>query len=75
MSSGRVECQGFESYRHGTLSLSAVLNARTGQGAGGKCPPAYQEAFVSFLEQVVGGCKPKQEIHIILDNLSRTHDP
>jgi transposase len=31
--------------------------------------------FVDFLEQVVSGCKPQQEIHIILDNLSahRTH--
>ena len=26
--------------------------------------------FVGFLEQVVSGCKPHQEIHIILDNLS-----
>jgi transposase len=25
---------------------------------------------VSFLGQVVSGCKPKQEVHVILDNLS-----
>jgi len=30
---------------------------------------------VSFLEQVVGGCKPKQEIHVILDNLSAHKTP
>jgi transposase len=28
------------------------------------------EEFVDFLEQVVDTCKPKQQIHIILDNLS-----
>ena len=28
------------------------------------------EEFVDFLEQVVGFCLPKQEIHIIVDNLS-----
>ena len=28
------------------------------------------EEFVDFLKQVVGRCRPQQEIHIILDNLS-----
>ena len=28
------------------------------------------DEFVSFLDQVVAGCKRKQEIHVILDNLS-----
>ena len=31
--------------------------------------------FVGFLEQVVSGCKPHQEIHIILDNLCRHTRP
>ena len=31
---------------------------------------ALSAEFVDFLEQVVSGCKPQQEIHIILDNLS-----
>src|SRR4051794_12795807 len=32
-------------------------------------------SFVDFLEQVVGLCKRKQDIHVILDNLSahKTH--
>ena len=30
---------------------------------------------MSFLEQVIGGCKPKQEIHVILDNLSAHKTP
>jgi transposase len=28
------------------------------------------DEFVGFLKQVVASCKPRQEIHIILDNLS-----
>jgi transposase len=31
---------------------------------------AEHEEFVDFLKQVIAVCKPKQEIHIILDNLS-----
>jgi transposase len=33
-------------------------------------PPQHAAVFVDFLEQVVSGCEPQQEIHIILDNLS-----
>ena len=27
------------------------------------------EEFVAFLDQVIGRCKPQQEVHVILDNL------
>jgi len=70
MSPGRAERHGFEYYRHGTLSLYAALDVRTGKVQGKTAPRHTSEEFVSFLEQVVAGCKPKQEIHVILDNLS-----
>lgn len=70
LSPGRVERHGFEYYRHGTLSLYAALDVKTGQVHGKTAARHTSEEFVGFLEQVVGRCKPKQEIHIILDNLS-----
>jgi transposase len=70
MSPGRIERHGFEYYRHGTLSLYAALDVRTGKVQGKTAVRHTSEEFVGFLDQVVGGCKPKQEIHVILDNLS-----
>jgi transposase len=70
MSPGRAERHGFEYYRHGTLSLYAALDVRSGRVLGKTAPRHTSEEFVGFLVQMVGGCKPKQEIHVILDNLS-----
>lgn len=70
MSPGRVERHGFEYYRHGTLSLYAALDVRTGKVHGRTAARHTSEEFVTFLEEVVKQCKPKQEIHVILDNLS-----
>ena len=70
MSPGRAERHGFEYYRHGTLSLSAALDVRSGKVQGKTAPRHTSNEFVGFLGQVVAGCKPKQEIHVILDNLS-----
>jgi transposase len=70
LSPGRVERHGFEYYRHGTLSLYAALNVKTGKVHGKTAARHTSEEFVHFLEQVVAACKPKQEIHIILANLS-----
>ncbi len=64
------ERHGFEYHRHGTLSLYAALDVRTGKVQGKTAPRHTSEEFVSFLGQVVGSCKPKQEIHVIPDNLS-----
>jgi transposase len=72
MSPGRAERHGFEYYRHGTLSLYAALDVRTGKVQGKTAARHTSEEFVGFLDQLVSGCKPKQEIHVILDNLS-TH--
>ena len=61
---------GFEYYRHGTLSLYAALDVKTGKVHGKTAARHTSEEFVDFLGQVVGLCSPQQEIHIILDNLS-----
>lgn len=70
LSPGRVERHGFEYRRNGTLSLYAALDVKTGKVTGKTAARHTSAEFVGFLGQVVSGCKPGQEIHIILDNLS-----
>ncbi|MEZ5352890.1 MAG: IS630 family transposase [Bryobacteraceae bacterium] len=70
LSPGRLERHGFEYYRHGTLSLFAALDVQTGKVQGKTAARHTSAEFVEFLEQIVGGCRPQQEIHVILDNLS-----
>src|SRR5215467_8605914 len=70
LSPGRAERHGFEYYRHGTLSLYAALNIRTGKVVGKTAARHTSQEFVEFLGQVVSSQPPKREIHIILDNLS-----
>jgi transposase len=70
MSPGRAERHGFEYYRHGTLSLYAALDVKSGKVHGKTAAHHTSDEFVSFWEQVVKPCRSKQEIHIILDNLS-----
>jgi transposase len=70
LSPGRAERHGFEYYRHGTLSLYAALDTRTGRIFGKTAARHTSQQFVSFLREVVAQCPPPQEIHIILDNLS-----
>jgi transposase len=43
---------------------------KTGKVQGKTAERHTSAEFVDFLEQLVAGCKPHQEIHIILDNLS-----
>ena len=75
LSPGRVERDGFEYYRHGTLSLYAALDVKTGRVHGKTAARHTSEQFVDFLQQVAALCKPKQDIHIILDNLSAHKTP
>src|ERR1700737_3666797 len=70
LSPGRAERHGFEYYRHGTLSLYAALDTATGRVHGKTAAHHTSREFVAFLEEVVSLCPPRQEIHIILDNLS-----
>lgn len=71
-SPGRLERHGFEYYRHGTLSLFAALDTRSGKVIGRTAHRHTTEEFVAFLGEVVANEKRDREIHIILDNLS-TH--
>ena len=70
LSPGRIERHGFEYYRHGTLSLYAALDVKSGKVHGKTATRHSSEEFVDFLGQVVNLCRPNQEIHIIVDNLS-----
>src|SRR4051794_28943925 len=69
LSPGRAERHGFEYYRHGTLSVYSALD-KTGRVPGKTAARHTSAEFLDFLGEVVAQCRPKQEIHIILDNLS-----
>ena len=70
LSPGRAERHGFEYLRHGTLSLYAAFNTKTGNVIGKTAASHTSAEFVSFLGNVVASCPAGQQIHIILDNLS-----
>ena len=70
LSPGRAERHGFEYYRHGTLSLYAALEVATGRVAGMPAPHHTSADFLAFMDRVVAGYRRRQELHVILDNLS-----
>jgi len=70
LSPGRAERHGFEYYRHGTLSLYAALNTRTGEVVGHTAARHTSAEFVGFLQTVVETQPRRCEMHIIVDNLS-----
>ena len=70
LSPGRAERHGFEYYRHGTLSLYAALDTKTGRVHRKTAARHTSRDFVAFLEEVMSLCPPRQQIHIILDNLA-----
>src|SRR5258708_16341531 len=67
---GRAERHGFEYFRHGTLSLYAALNTRTGDVLGKTTARHTSVEFVDFLGQIVASQPEGREIHIVADNLS-----
>jgi transposase/transposase-like protein len=70
LSPGRLERHGFEYYRHGTLSLYAALNTRTGAMLGKTAAHHTTQEFVAFLTELVVNQTRGKELHIIDDNLS-----
>ena len=70
MSPGRAERHGFEYYRHGTVSLYAALDPRTGTVLGQTTEHHTSAEFVQFLTTVVATQPAHREIHIILDNFA-----
>jgi len=69
ISPGRAECYWFEYYRRGTLSLYASPDVRSGKVHGKTAARHTSGEFMDFQRQVIGLCKPEQDIHFILDNL------
>ena len=70
LSPGRLERHGFEYYRHGTLSLYAALNTRSGAVMGKTAAHHTSQEFVAFLADLVANQPRGKEIHLIADNLS-----
>jgi transposase len=70
LSPGRAERHGFEYFRHGTLSLYAAFNTRTGKVLGKTAARHTSAEFVAFLSDIVVHQPRGQEIHVIADNLS-----
>jgi transposase len=74
-SPGRAERHGFEYDRHGTLSLYAALDTKTGRVPEKTTARHTSRDFVAFLKEVWSWCSPRQQIHILLDNLSAHKTP
>jgi transposase len=70
ISPGRAERHGFEYYRHGTLSLYAALDVKTGEVYGKTARRHTSADFIAFLREVVEKTPDNKDIHIVLDNLS-----
>jgi transposase len=70
LSPGRAERHGFEYYRHGTLSLYAAFNTKTGEVLGKTAERHTSAEFVAFLADIVTNQPRGKEIHVIADNLS-----
>jgi transposase len=72
LSPGRAERHGFEYYRHGTLSLYAALDVKTGAVLGDTAPRHTSDEFLRFLQRLIRTQPRGREIHLVLDNLA-TH--
>ena len=70
LSPGRAERHGFEYHRHGTLSLYAAFNTKTGEVLGKTAARHTSAEFVAFLTDIVVNQPRNKEIHVIADNLS-----
>ena len=70
LSPGRAERHGFEYYRHGTLSLYAALEVKTGRVEGKTTRRHTSAEFIEFLTEIVVKTRWAKQIDIILDTLS-----
>jgi len=60
--------------RHGTTTLFATLEVTTGLIRAGHYNRRRRREFLDFMNGIVSQYPPKQELHVILDNLN-THKP
>jgi len=70
LSPGRAERHGFEYQRHGTLSLYAAFNTKSGEVFGKTAEHHTSAEFVAFLDDLVTHQPKRTEIHVVLDNLA-----
>lgn len=70
LSPGRAERHGFEYFRHGTLSLYAAFNTKTGEVLGKTAQRHTSAEFVAFLTDIMVNQPKGKQIHVIADNLS-----
>jgi transposase len=70
LSPGRAERNGFEYFRHGTLSLHAAFNTKTGEMLGETAARHTSAELIAFLADIVANQPRGKEIHVIADNLS-----
>lgn len=75
LSPGRAERHGFEYTRHGTLSLFAAFNTRTGEVLGRTAERHTSAEFVAFLTDLVAHQPRHRDLHVILDNLAAHKTP
>ncbi len=75
LSPGRAERHGFEYCRHGTLSLYAAFNTKTGEVLGKTAARHTSAEFVAFLTDIVANQPRGKQIHVIADNLSAHKSP
>ena len=70
LSPGRAERHGFEYKRHGTLSLFAAFDTKTGEVLGKTAARHTSAEFIAFLQDLMAHQPEGQVIHVILDNVS-----
>jgi transposase len=70
LSPGRAERHGLEYFRHGTLSLYAALETKSGQVLASTARRHTSAEFVRFIQEVVATQPLGREIHVVADNLS-----
>jgi hypothetical protein len=70
LSPGQAERHGFEYYRHGTLSLYAALNVKTGMVEGKTARRHTSAAFIGILTGLVRKAKWARDSHRVGQSFS-----
>ena len=73
MKPGQAEKRTHDYHRHGTTSLFAALDIKTGKVIG-SCHRRHQE-FLNFLDQIEAGVPPDLDVHLVLDNYATHKTP
>ncbi|MGD8376189.1 MAG: IS630 family transposase [Acidobacteriota bacterium] len=75
MRPGQIERRTHDYRRHGTLSLFAALNVKTGEVLGKTHRRHRSIEFRKFLDTIDASVPPELEVHLILDNLATHKTP